>query len=272
MQLKRILPTKFKKSYIKLFEKITEPFIPSEEKRIDVFHFLQDLKNPITKYYIEEEDKYTQEVMRKKFSKHEKRLYKEIEEILDNENQEYFKITSQEHSKDFLYLQFESPDKYPVYYRIRDSKNEKKYESYHQFKDDISLFDVVLDQNSIYKTFAETPSFFEVSKIKLSHCEKYVGYLVDTTGEENFNFFIRDIYSNEIICEIQNEKVTNFEFSIDGNSIYYIVSDHLKRPYKVFQRDLMKKSTSDVELFHEENTSYYIDISKTKDNVIFGKY
>ena len=100
---------KKERNFFKFFNDIKEPLIEGDSKRLDSFHFLHNLENPKTKYYIEQEDLFTQEIIKKKFSKHEITLTNEIEEIFENDKKdEYFKITSQEHSKEFLYIQVDS--------------------------------------------------------------------------------------------------------------------------------------------------------------------
>ena len=262
------------RNFFKFFNDIKEPLIEGDSKRLDSFHFLHNLENPKTKYYIEQEDLFTQEIIKKKFSKHEITLTNEIEEIFENDKKdEYFKITSQEHSKEFLYIQVDSIDKFPIYYRIRDPKNEKKYKNYEELRENFSLFDVVLDQNKIYQSFEkngkEKPSYFEISKCKLSSCENYIGFLIDTSGEENYFFYLKDLRTDQIILKIENKNIVNFEYSINGNSIYYIISNELKRPFKIFKKNFLNLNEIELEIFSEPNESNFIDISKTKDNVTY---
>eukprot|EP01080_Neovahlkampfia_damariscottae_P007022 gene7022-11187_t len=267
-QFSKRFTIKNQRNLFKRFQKINEPIIELDKNRLDPFGFLHDLKNPKTKYFIEEEDLFTQETIQKKLSKHENRLYNEIEESLENgEEEEFFKITSQEHSEDYLYIQVESIDKYPIYYRIVDPKKEKKYSTFTELQEDYSLLDVVLDQNKVYQSIeGEKPKYFEISKCKLSACERFIGYLVDVSGEENYDFYLRDIYTGDTILRIENKNTVNFEFSVDGKSIYYIISNEYKRPFKIFRKSFENRIDDDDEIFHEPNESNYIDISKTKDN------
>ena len=68
-----------------------------------------------------------------------------------------------------------------------------------------------------------------VNNMVISRDSNYLGYTVDTTGEELYNLYIKDLRSGQV--EVIKRNVYSFAFGIgvSANDLYYTVANNLMR-------------------------------------------
>ena len=70
--------------------------------------------------------------------------------------------------------------------------------------------EVLLDQDEL----ASRVPYLMVPQCKISPCHTKLAYTADTTGDERYTGFIKDVRTGEILCEVPD--VTTLEWSTDG--------------------------------------------------------
>ncbi|KAJ1547588.1 hypothetical protein HK096_002250 [Nowakowskiella sp. JEL0078] len=99
--------------------------------------------------------------------------------------------------------------------------------------------------------------FFSVSP---NH--KLVAYGVDTTGDEIYTVFVKDLESGVILEKIDNIG-DELEWANDSMTIFFTLLDEIHRPYKIRKHVLGTSPISDVILFEELDEKFRVSIGKT---------
>lgn len=259
------LSTKSKRKRNFFFNSLPKtPKIEPDLESRDPFAFLQDKTDPRVVEYIDKENNYTFSVMVQL-----KEIRKMTEDQLTLFNEEFkLKIGSFEKAKGYVYLQVQFPNQLPIYYRKKGEEKDLKFYSYQDIKDNRYQFEVVLDQNEVYNSIKPEPEYFEINRCKLSEDQSLLCYLIDIKGEEKYDLYIKDIQKERVFDKILNLPIVNAEFSNQEGIIYYTLADELKRSYQVIEHKFGDHPSKDRVIFTEKDDQYFVDVNKTKDNVI----
>lgn len=221
--------------------KVPKRIVKHGDERVDDYHWFRDRSNPGVIEYIEAENRYTNEFM-KRTEGFQKRLFAELAgRIAETDS------TVPEKIGDFLYyLRTEKGKQYPKVCRRRVGPDAPE--------------EVILDVNEA----AQGNDFFNVDTHKVSPDHRLLAYLADTTGSERHTLFVKDLGSGRLL----EDRVTNVsavEWANDSKTILYSTMDEEYRPYKVFKHLIGTEPEKDVQLYHEEDPAfYYMTLSKTK--------
>lgn len=107
-----------------------------------------------------------------------------------------------------------------------------------------------------------------VSNMLVSEDSRYLAYTIDTTGEELYNLYIKDLSSGQV--EMIQRNVYSFCFGLAqgaARDIYYTVANNLMRTNRVYRHLLGQSATHDVPVFEEPSTTHYCDVKRTNDRV-----
>lgn len=121
--------------------------------------------------------------------------------------------------------------------------------------------EVLLDWNEI----AEQYGYVHVGTCRVSPDHDFLAYTLDTTGGEKFMLQIKDLTTLRNIPKSRVDGVVSLAWAQDGRTLFYTVSDDNQRPYRVLCEKLGSDSVVDVQVFTEDDSSYCVDISSTKD-------
>jgi len=86
--------------------------------------------------------------------------------------------------------------------------------------------EIVLDMNAL----AQGHDFFSVGKREYSPDQKLLAYTVDTTGDERFTLYIKDIEADTLLAE-EVYPVNDVEWANDNSTIFYVTpnEENLKK-------------------------------------------
>lgn len=203
------------------------------ETIVDDYYWLRDRANPGVIEYIEAENRYTDAMMRRT-EPLQKKLFEEFRSRLPD-----IDVSVPVRRGEFYYYTREEKGKqYPTYCRRKVGNDAQE--------------EVILDVNEL----ARGNEFFSVDVVKPSPDNRYLAYLADVDGSERHTAFFKDLASNELLPETMN-MVQDIEWANDGRTCFYSVLDGEFRPYKVYRHVLGTEPEEDVEVFHEEDKSYY---------------
>ena len=107
-----------------------------------------------------------------------------------------------------------------------------------------------------------------VNNMLVSEDSRYLAYTIDTTGEELYNLYIKDLSSGQV--EMIQRNVYSFCFGLAqgaARDIYYTVANNLMRTNRVYRHLLGQSATHDVPVFEEPSATHYCDVKRTNDRV-----
>jgi oligopeptidase B len=104
--------------------------------------------------------------------------------------------------------------------------------------------EVTLDLNRL----AEGHDFLALGAYAVSDDGRRLAYSLDFTGARDYTLYVKDLVSGEVLAD-RIDKVSTVAWSTDGVTIFYVLEDHAKRPYRLYRHRL--GDSADV-LLHEE--------------------
>ncbi|MEM1371188.1 MAG: S9 family peptidase, partial [Pseudomonadota bacterium] len=106
--------------------------------------------------------------------------------------------------------------------------------------------------------------YWSLGDVTQSPDHKLLAYAADTTGSESSTIKFRDLTTGK---DLANE-ITGTHGSIvwanDSQHIFYIKLDENHRPLTVYRHKLGEDSASDVLVFRETDTAFYVSLSQTQ--------
>jgi len=152
----------------------------------------------------------------------------------------------------------EQVDQYLYYTRTEDGK---QYDIHCRKKGTLEASEeVILDENQL----ANEHTYFSLGAFEISPDHNLLAYSTDTKGTERFTIFIKDLRTGEHTRDCIIDTVNSLEWGEDGETIFYTVPNEAWRPYKLYRHILGNDLADDELVWHEENESFSVNISKAK--------
>jgi oligopeptidase B len=219
-------------------------FVDEPAPRADPFYYLRDddRKNPEVLSYLKEENAYTESVMADTKDIQEK-LYKEFRGRIQEAD-----VSAGLYLGGYKYYsRTEEGEQYAVHCR-RKIVNEKEMEE-----------EILLDENAESKSH----EFYMVGGFDVSPNHSLVAFGVDTTGNEKFTLFVRDLKTGKnVLKKPIPDTDGSFAWSTDNKTVFYTTKDELDRPYKVWKHTIGETSSDLV--YHEEDDAFYLGIGLSR--------
>lgn len=207
----------------------------------DYFWMRSDTRDdPQVIQHLKKENEYSTQIM---FAENKSRssIYKELVSYLKEDSvSSAFKFTS-----------------YRYY-----SKNEKDrgYKIHCRASLKMENEEILLDENDI----AEGHAFCTVGSVKISPSHQLLAYAVDTSGDEEFAIYIKDLPSNKIIQTLNVASTGDVTWGKNDQELFYVKRDAIKRPFQVWFHDITKNNH--VLIKEELDQLFLTGINKTLDN------
>ena len=77
-----------------------------------------------------------------------------------------------------------------------------------------------------------------VDKVKMNDDHSMIAFTLDIGNTERLTGGIKDMLKNEVLKNIKLEGISQIEFGRGRDSIYYVETDAMNRPYKVKKMNL----------------------------------
>jgi len=162
-----------------------------------------------------------------------------------------------------------APTRWGDYYYYSKREEGKSYYIYcRKYKSLSASEEVVLDVNEL----AEGHKFFSINDRVYSSNQRYLAYSVDTTGNERYTLFIKDLEADTLLKEAIYP-VNDVDWANDNKTIFYVSPDENDLKSKVAYRHVLGTDASEDELlFREEDSAFYVWFGKTRseDYIILG--
>lgn len=222
-------------------KKINKVLETHGDQRIDNYFWLNERENPEVIQYLEEENSYSDFVM-KDTEQLQEDLYEEMKARYkkNDESLPYF-------FNEYWYMvRYEEGQEYPIFCRKYQSLENKE--------------EIILNVNSL----AEGHDFFEVANVSISPNNELACFSEDNVGRRIYTLNFKNLVTGEIL----NDKIENTTgkavWAKDNKHIFYIRKDKNLRAYKVYRHELGTDSSLDVLIFHEKDDTFDVNVFKTK--------
>jgi oligopeptidase B len=211
------------------------------DKRDDPFFWMNERENPEVIKYLEEENAYTDLVM-KETEDLQNDLYEEMKSRYkkDDESLPYF------FNQYWYIVRYEDRKEYPIFSRkFQTLENEEE---------------ILLDVNIL----AEGEEYFDIGSVSVSVNNDFIAYSSDKTGRRIYTIFFKNLKTGEILEDKIENTTGKAVWANDNQHVFYIRKDESLRAYQIHRHELGTDTEKDVLIFHEEDETFDVNVFKTK--------
>jgi oligopeptidase B len=217
---------------------VPKPITVLGDTRVDNYFWLRDRKDPDTVKYLEDENRYT-EAMMKHTDALQSKLYSEI---LGRIKQTDLSVPLKRDGY-FYYSRTVEGKQYAIRCRKKGSLDAPE--------------EILLDENQM----AEGKKYFRVGNFSVSPNHRLLAYSVDFEGDEAYTIHVKDLATGKLLADEIKNTYYSLEWGNDNATFFYTVLDDAKRPFKVFRHSLGVKK--DTLVYHETDEKFTLGLSKT---------
>jgi oligopeptidase B len=215
----------------------------------DDYFWLREKKNPEVIKYLEDENAYTEDVMRptKEF---QEALYKEM---LGHIKQTDLSVPSRI-GEYYYYSRTEEGKQYPYQCRKKGNLDAKE--------------EVLLDLNKL----AEGHSFLGLGGFRVSDDGNLLAYSTDTTGYRQYTLHVKDLRSGQTLGE-NIERTGSVVWANDNKTLFYTTEDDVSKRSDKFWRHVVGSDKSDL-LYDEKDELFDVGAGRSLDKkiIFLGSY
>jgi oligopeptidase B len=206
--------------------------------RPDEYHWLRQRDDPDVTTYLKAENAYTDAVMQPT-EKLQEALYREILARIKEDDS-----TVPYRRDGFLhYTRTEKGKQYPIYCRKAGTREAPE--------------EVTLDLNRL----SEGHEFLALGAYAVSDDGRRLAYSLDFTGARDYTLYVKDLVTGEILPD-RIDKVSTVAWSADGATLFYVLEDHAKRPYRLHRHRLGE--TTDPLLYEESDELFRLGVWRSR--------
>ena len=211
------------------------------EKLVDDYAWLREKQDPAVKAYLDAENAYTDSATKPGEALRQK-LY---EEALGRIKETDLSVPYR-HRGFFWYGRTEKGQQYPISCRKKGSLEAPE--------------EVVLDLNEI----AKTEKYVGRGAFEPSDDGKLLAYTIDTTGFRLYTLFVKDLGTGKLLPD-RVEKVNSLAWAVDGKTLFYVVEDAAKRPYRLY-RHAVGTTGPDTLVYEEKDERFTLRVARSRDD------
>ncbi len=209
-------------------------------KLTDNYFWLREKTNPEVRAYLEQENAYTDLVMRPT-EPFQKKLY---DEMLSRVKETDVEVPYRE-GEYFYYIRTEAGKQYPIRCRKKMSADANE--------------EVLLDVNEL----AKGQAFMAVQAFAVSPDGNLLAYSYDNTGFRQFNLAVKDLRTGKTLTD-HAERVGSVVWASDNRTIFYTQEDAVsKRQYRLY-RHTAGSSDPDAVVYEEPDEKFIVGAFKTR--------
>jgi len=213
----------------------------NDKEIYDSFNWMKNKTNPKVIQFINQENKYTNNVLESLKSLQDSIYSETISHIQENDLS------------------------YPVkrgdyYYYFKSVKGKQHAIYYRKYKSLTSIPEKIFDPN----LESEKYKFYDIGFYRISPNQNKLAFTVDTKGNERYTLYIKDLKSGEITEKAK--AVEDFVWLNDNQSFYYTTVNQQFRSDKLF---LFRKEKSKL-IFTENDDRFVLWIYKSSDKKFGG--
>jgi oligopeptidase B len=220
--------------------KVSKVDVVHGEKRQDEYFWLRRKEDPQVRAHLDAENAYAEAVMKPTESL-QKALYAEMLGRIQETD-----LTVPFRQRDyFYYSRTEKGKQYPIHCRRKGSVDAAET--------------VILDANDL----ARGEKFFGIGDLEPSDDGNLLAYSTDVTGFREYTLFVKDLRTGAVAPE-KFSRVSSFAWAADGKTLFYVVDDSAKRPYRLHRHVLGTSPASDALLYEEKDEKFTLEVSRSR--------
>ena len=212
------------------------------ETRVDNYFWLREKENAEVRQHLEAENAWTAEQMRDTEA-----LQEQLNREIVGRIQETDTSAPMRDGGWLYYSRTVAGAQYRIYCRKRDDGSYRE--------------EILLDANQAAAGFA----YFQLGAFAPSPDHTLLAYSIDTEGDEDFTVFFKDLRTGEMLPDRIASTYYSLEWAADNRTVFYNILDEARRPYKVFRHTVGEDTSNDVEVYHETDERFEVDIDRTRD-------
>ena len=209
------------------------------DRRVDDYYWLREKSNPEVISYLEAENAFTAAVL-KPTEAFQESLYKEM---LARIKQTDLSVPVRDHG--FLYYSRTVEGKqYPIYCRKTLAPDAPEQ--------------ILLDLNDL----ATGQKFMDLGSYTVSSDGNLLAYSTDNTGFRQYTLRVKDLRTDQLLPD-RIEKTVSVAWAADNKTLFYIVEDHAKRPYRLY-RHALGSTDPDPLIYEEKDEKFSLDVERSR--------
>eukprot|EP00879_Flechtneria_rotunda_P033164 GHRR01036705.1.p1 GENE.GHRR01036705.1~~GHRR01036705.1.p1 ORF type:complete len:506 (+),score=173.15 GHRR01036705.1:386-1903(+) len=225
--------------------------------RIDKFYWLRDdaRKAPAVLEYLKAENQYTAAAMADTV-KLQDELYKEMRGRIKEEDTS----VAARYQGYYYYTRAEEGQQYAVHCRRAVPARAGPPSEADEPSPDAPE-EVLLDENK--RKQQGKHKFYMVGCCETSPDQKLLAWTEDTKGGEKYTLHIRDLSNGKELIDPIPMTSGDVVWANDNATLFYIVKDHLDRPYKVLRHTIGSPTSYDAVVYEEKDEAFYVSIGRS---------
>ena len=208
------------------------------DTRQDDYVWMRKKDDPEVIAHLEAENAYTELVMKPAEAFREALYHEMLARIKEDDQSVPYR-----RGRHFYYSRTEKGKQYPILCRKTESVDAPEQ--------------VTLDENAL----AEAHPFLAVGAYAVNDSGDLLAYTVDYTGFREYTLSVKDLRTGALLPG-RIEKVTSVAWSADPATLFYVVEDHAKRPYRLYRHRL--GATSDDLLYEETDELFRLHVWRSR--------
>ncbi len=210
------------------------------DRRMDEYAWLRHKEDPRVIAYLQEENAYTDAVL-KPTEELQERLY---QEMLGRILQTDLSVPSRLRGYSY-YSRTEEGKQYPTYCRREESREAAE--------------ELLLDLNVL----AEGHSFLGLGCFEVSDDNQQLAYATDNTGYRQYVLEVKDLRTGGTL-PFRVERVTSVAWSADNRVLFYVVEDETTKRSHQLYRHVLGEPEADALIYEERDERFRIDIERSR--------
>lgn len=208
----------------------------------DDWFWLRERKDPAVRAYLEAENAWADS-----FMKGSEGLQKVLYDEMVSRIKETDVSVPWPRRGFWYYSRTEKGKQYPVHCRRKGSLGAPE--------------EVLLDLNEM----AKGERFMAVGEMEVSDDGTRLAYTTDVTGFREYTLHVRDLSAGKVLPD-RVEKVSSVAWAADGKTLFYVVDDAAKRPYRLYRHAAGTPGgpSTDVLVYEEKDEMFTAGVGRTR--------
>ena len=220
-------------------ERKPKEIVQHGERRVDPYFWLREKENPAVIDYLNAENAYMQATLEPLKGLTETLYQEALGRLKEDDDQPPYPKGGY-----LYYSRTEKGRQYPIQCRKRGQDGAEQ---------------VTLDLNRL----AEGQKFFSMDEHQVSDDANLVAYSTDTTGFREYTLRVRDLRTGRDLGD-RIDNVTSIAWAADNKTIFYVIEDDAKRPYRLYRHVLGEKE--DEVVYEEKDRLFNLQVQRTRSN------
>ncbi|WP_422079874.1 S9 family peptidase [Ulvibacterium sp.] len=233
-------------------KKIRKELVAHDEVRIDDYYWLNERDNKEVIAHLEQENAY----------------YSQLTQHTKDSQEELFKEMKSRIKEDDSSV----PYKRNGYWYVTRYETGKEYPIYSRFKGSLDAPEEIMFNGNEMATGHE---YFNIGGISISPDNKLAAFGVDTVSRRQYTLRIKNLETGEIYDDTIDNTTGGSVWADDNRTLFYVKKDTVTlRADKILKHKLGTSSSSDIEVFHEQDETFgtYVYKTKSKKYIVIGSY